>query len=271
MKTSHKRLTFKIPNRLITDASLTYTARRLGAVLYAHRNALGACSKSLSRLAALAGYAVSTVREGLEALAKAGHITVQRCSRYHNKLGRLVHARSIYHCDLSFQGGYTLLPRDVLRQRDDTLAPSSFSVLMYLYQQAGNEARAYPGIRRICEVLAMGRSTVCRALQEIRKLSSILVQHCIKKNKAHTENSYHIVAVQDRPVETAPDLAPATSPIAMAPVRPNRVQKRRADVGTKVLPCSFPCCYHTPCRRLRLLCFASGGSPKISKYRLRLR
>ena len=50
-----RQLTFKMPNELIGDTQLSYSARRVAAALYAHKNALGCTHKSYEQLAQLTG------------------------------------------------------------------------------------------------------------------------------------------------------------------------------------------------------------------------
>lgn len=192
-----RKPTFKMPNSLICNDALSYSARRLGAVLYARRNALGCSRKSLEQLSELSGCAVATVRKGLVELEEAGYVSIQRCYKYSGALGRLVYARPIYQLDLSFKGGYTQMPRDIFAY-GGSVGNATFVVLMYLHQQAGNGTRAYPSINRVCRALGMGCSSVCRALQAIKELSCWLVRRCVKKNRAFACNSYHVVNVCEK-------------------------------------------------------------------------
>jgi len=67
--------TFKLPNQLITDASISFSARRLGAVLYSRRNAFGFCRKSsLATLASLSKLSVTTARKAISELSDAGYV-----------------------------------------------------------------------------------------------------------------------------------------------------------------------------------------------------
>jgi len=83
--------TFKLPNQLTTDASLSFSARRLGAVLYSRRNAFGFCQKSLATLASLSKLSVTTARKVISELSDAGYIDTYR---YNERLGRMVKLQS---------------------------------------------------------------------------------------------------------------------------------------------------------------------------------
>ena len=208
-----RRLTFKVPNRLITDDRLSYSARKLGAVLYSRRNAFGNCSKTLATLSRLSGLSVSTVSKALVELQDTKYITVQRNYRYHTTMEKLLFDKSTYSCTLSFDGGYTLMPRDIFKHTG--ISNSSFTILMYLYQQTGNKNRAYPSISRMVKALGMAHSTVCCGLQMIRELACILVHRCVKRNHAYASNTYYIVLECDRdtiPFSAAIRFLPCTEP-----------------------------------------------------------
>lgn len=188
------RNTFKLPNRLVCDARLSPAARKVGAVLYAHRNALGFCLKSFDALASLSGLCAATVRGAVEELSDAGYISKARTYRYLPRKGRTVYGRMAYQVDLRFQGGYTLIPRDVLAHQGK-LTPSAFLVCLCLLVAAGNRRRAFPSISRISALAGIARSTVCRALLQIRSMSWLLVRPCRKRRGDFAANSYHFATV----------------------------------------------------------------------------
>lgn len=191
-----KRNTFKLPNRLVWDVRLSPSARKVGAVLYGHRNALGFCCKSLEALGTLSGCCITTVRKATEELADAGYISMTQTYRYLPQKGRRVYGRKVYQVNLSFQGGYTLIPRDMLNlaQRDG-LTASTVLVCLALCVEAGNSRRAYPSISRIGRMVGIARSTVCRALLQIKALPEILVLRCRKRNGSFAASSYHLTTV----------------------------------------------------------------------------
>lgn len=187
-----KCLTFKLPNALICDDRLTLSARVLAAALYGHRNALGFCKKSLVELSAMTGLSSATVRRAAEELHSAGYVFSARTYRWSKKKQRMVYGKKCYSCALKFAEGYTLVPRTILSQMT-VLAPSSFCILLYLCQAAGNTRRAYPSISRISAAVGVARSTVCRALHQLRESPALLVQLCRKVNGAFAASSYHLV------------------------------------------------------------------------------
>lgn len=179
--------TFKLPNSLITDADISYTTRKMGAVLYAHRNRLGACRKSLAQLASLAHCSVSTAREALKELKEKGYVQIERRYRYDQTLGRKVYDRYIYHCDLSRLDRFTRIPRVIFQHE---LNSSCFSVALYLFYRAGNRRRAFPSLRRIASDLWMGIATVCRAVRVLADSGLFYTERCRKVNCAFSCNSY---------------------------------------------------------------------------------
>lgn len=181
---------FKLPNPLIHDDTLSYSARRVGAVLYGHRNRFGLCHKSQNLLAKYAHCSADTVRKALEELERAGYITHYRNHKYSVELGRVVFDRNTYVCDLSFRGGFTMIPRHIM---DWDLTPGAFSVCLFLCQQAGNRTRAFPSLKEIGVALGMSHATVCRAVAALKNLREMLIQACIKVNRAFSKNSYIFV------------------------------------------------------------------------------
>ncbi len=184
--------TFKLPNSLILDGSLSYSARRMGAVLFAHRNPLGACKKSLAQLASLAACSVPTARKSLLELENAGYVERCRNYRFDEDLGRKVYDRTVYHCALSFRGGFTLIPRTLFSYPE--LRNSSFAVALYLFFRAGCRRRAFPSLRRVCRELWMSSATLCRALRQLNATSLFLVRRCLKRDRAFSCNSYFLCA-----------------------------------------------------------------------------
>lgn len=63
-----KHSKFKVPNALIQDSRLSYSARRLVCVFFAFSNALGACKKSYDELAKLAHCSAKTAVSGAQQL-----------------------------------------------------------------------------------------------------------------------------------------------------------------------------------------------------------
>lgn len=94
-----------------------------------------------------------TVRKAPEELERAGHITCCRNHKYSVELGRVAYDRNTYVCDLSFRGGFTMIPCHIL---DWDLTPGASSVCLFLCQQAGNGTRAFPSLRKIGSM--MGRA-----------------------------------------------------------------------------------------------------------------
>jgi DNA-binding transcriptional regulator YhcF (GntR family) len=269
MRKSHRygKLTFKVPNRLILDGSLSFSARRMGAVIYGHRNALGACRKSLARLAALASCSVSTARKALEELEKGKYITRYRNYRYNEKLNRMVYDKYTYHCDIRFDGGYTLIPRTLFGYE---LKNSTFALCLYLYLQAGNGTKAFPSLNETSKALWMAVSTVCRAFKALACAGVILAQFCIKANRAHAKNSYYflcIPSVTASATQDAPLIVDGVSVLSLLFRASKRPGKRIGVVAAAPFPCQY---YIAPNRRYQAIS-GVGGTFKISKHRLRLR
>lgn len=206
---ARNRSYFKLPNKLLLDAGLSFSARRVGAVLYSRRNALGTCRKSLAALARFAACSVPTARKALAELEAAGYIARQRQYRYDPLLGQPVYDVQAYHCSLDFGQGYTLVPRSIFQYE---LRGSAFVVCLYLYFCLGNSSRAFPSLSRISSVLWMARSTVCQALACLREAGCILRQHCARANRTFSANSYFFLQRVEQAVSAV--LAPLASALA---------------------------------------------------------
>ena len=182
-----KQPVFKLPNDLIRDPELNGSARRLAAALYAHRNALGVCHKTVKALAALTGMAEGTVKRAAKQLNERGYVSMRKTYYYSKKLRAVVRGRTEYICDLSFQHGFTFVPRDVFKLE---LGKSAFSILLYLYCCAGNGNKAFPSISDIQAATGAARSTVCEALRALKELPMLLIRRCVKRNRAFASSSY---------------------------------------------------------------------------------
>ena len=200
MRTAH---TFKLPNRLICDGSLSPSARKVGCVLYAHRTALGFCRKSFDALAALSGLCPATARKAVEELSQAGYLSFGRTWRYLQRKRRVVYGPTAYQLSLDFEGGYTLIPRDLLEQSAG-LTHAAFLVCLCLLRCAGSSRRAFPSISALQRAAGLARSTVCRALQQLKSQAWLLVLLCRKRSGAFAANSYHFATVLTGPQAAAP-------------------------------------------------------------------
>ena len=181
---------FKMPNAAITDNSFSYSAKRVAAVLFCHCNRLGTYRKSLDGLADLCKLSVPTVRKAVAELEAAGFISRRKCYVHDDVQNRPIYAQTEYCCNLSYRGGYTLIPRSLLSKE---LTPAAFTVSLFLFCQMGNRGRAFPSIGRISAALVMARSTVCRALAAVKAAYLFLVQLCRKRDKSFGNNSYFVL------------------------------------------------------------------------------
>lgn len=193
--------TFRIPNQLILDQALSFSARRLGAVLYSRRNPLGCCRKSLATLANLSGLSVTTTRKAIDELSDAGYIAHIRTYRYNEQLGRMVYAIGVYQCLLSTAKSFTSVPWRIF---DAPMTSSAFVTALYLYYQAGNSFRCFPSLVTICRSIGASMATVCRARKLLDTVRLFCVLQCKKLNRAFSSNSYHVL-------QTVPGVCDANS------------------------------------------------------------
>ena len=182
--------TFRIPNQLILDQSLSFSARRLGAVLYSRRNPLGCCRKSLAKLAELSSLSVTTTRKALEELSAAGYIAHIHTYRYDQYLGRMVYAVGVYQCLLSTAKDFTSVPWKIF---DAPMTGGSFAAALYLYLQVGNRSRCFPSLAAICRGIGASMATVCRARRILDTVRLFCILQCKKCNRVFSSNSYHVL------------------------------------------------------------------------------
>ncbi len=202
MNTKHSL--FRNPSCLLYNQALSYSARWVGAALYSRRNRLGQCTISLDALATLANCSVPTVRKATEELKRAGCIDFCRNYQYQEKIGRVGYGKTTYACLLPVTENYTLIPREIFQWK---LSHGAFCVCLCLLQQAGNDNKAFPSIRSIAKLLAMGCSTVCRALGAIRKLHGVIVLHCKNRNRTFNRNSYYLRVEYKGAVQTSVEVS----------------------------------------------------------------
>ncbi len=240
---------FRIPNQLILDQSLSFSARRLGAVLYSRRNPLGCCRKSLAALANLSGLSVTTTRKAIDELSAAGYIAHIHTYRYNEQLGRMVYAIGVYQCLLSTAKGFTSVPWKLF---DAPMTNSAFVAALYLYYQAGNSSRCFPSLVAICQGIGASMATVCRARKLLDTVRLFCILQCKKLNRAFSSNSYHVL-------QTAADVCNAGSS-----------DSQPSPQLIRVAP--FPCLlkHITQSRAFQVL-FSLLGTLKISKLQSLLR
>lgn len=216
MSRSHRyHSTFRIPNQLIVDATLSFSARRLGVVLYSRRNYLGCCRKSLAELAKLSGLSVTTTRKAIEELTSAEYIVHIRAYRYSEQLRRMVYDKSVYHCLLSTTKDFTMVPWRIF---DAPMTCGAFVAALYLYYRAGNSSRCFPSLAAICQGIGASMATVCRARRILDTVRLFCILQCKKLNRAFSSNSYHILQqVADVSVPSSSAPRPSPRPVGVAP------------------------------------------------------
>ena len=187
---------FRCPNALLRDDRLSYTARRVGVVLFAYSNARGECRKGYTELARLAGVSTATAVSAVRALAECGYLTVSTTKRYCKAILGVGYGRNSYALNLStlerkqgdaMKQGYTRVRRDVLRYE---LTDSAFVVFLVVLSYQGQNNRMWPSIAELQKAAGTVRSTVCAGLKLLKKLPTLIVQLFQKENGAFAANSY---------------------------------------------------------------------------------
>lgn len=189
MQRNHRRYAaFKVPNNFILDSNLTYSAKRVGCVLYSRCNCLGACRMSIKQLAELAQCSSTTALKAVQDLEHFGYITRDKILAYSAEKGKVVYQKSKF--TVSPGGRFTFIPRNIFCF---AMKNSSFTIYLFLRLCAGNYTRAFPSLNRICNDLYASKSTVCEALKELSEVGLICAKNCRKRNRAYSSNSYYFV------------------------------------------------------------------------------
>lgn len=227
---------FKMPNNLLCDKGLSFTARILGISLYCRKNRLNACRKSLKELADFCRLSEGTVEKGLKQLEQRGYLSRRKCSRFHRGRGRRENAKTVYFC-APIKGGFTFVPRSVF-QHD--LNPSRFLVLLEMYFHTG-EREAFPSYTRISKDLHMSRNTAMDSVKELNDRNILYTRSCMKRNGAYSNNSYFFLHQTTGAAAHSP-VVPKTRP------RVRRLSRARLGIllarrwwPTPAKPIGLPC------------------------------
>ena len=179
-----------VPNSMITDATLSYTTKRVAFVLLLLAGRKGRyATVSFAALSQFCRCSTTTAQKAVKELCTQGYLL--KSNRYHfdQKQNRFVYASNRY-LWLRREGGYTLVSRDILAY---DLAPAAFVTLLYLYRCAGRKGRAFPSLNRTAKAgLNMSKSTVCMALKALRLLQAVARHKCVTRNHCHANSSYYL-------------------------------------------------------------------------------
>lgn len=183
-----------VPNRLIDDVELPHIAKQLATALIFAAKGNIVRGVTVRRLAKLCHCTTGTVQKHLGTLEQKGYIAKHRSYRYSLSLGRCVYATNEYELTMPTEGGYTLIPRSILRRK---VTGSCFTVMLCLYRRAGRDGRAYPSIRYIAGArkdklggCGVSKASVCRALQFLKKLRFFISLPCERRRGGLSCNSY---------------------------------------------------------------------------------
>lgn len=186
-----------VPNELINDSSMHFSTKKVAlALLFLSGRKRRAVHATIAELADISRCSTATVQQAISELIQGGYILKSRCYRYGEEQNRLIYAANAY-IWVKRLGGYTLLRREILNH---DMTPAALSVLLFLYRCGGRSGRAFPSIRHIAGKLSaqcrkgldMAKSTVARALAELRCLQAIVRHRCWTKRSCYAANSYYL-------------------------------------------------------------------------------
>lgn len=196
---------FRLPEKLVRDITLSSSAKQLALVLFCLMAWTGTATASQRRLAALSGLSLSTVNTALPELKRSGYLSVtKRRARYSREKGRYEGQASVYHCCIP-EKGYVLVPYRILRKmRTREIRCADIPVLLYLLLRM-NKGRAYPSLSKIARETGVAVSSICGALKALYAAGLLYIQQCIKRAGSFACNSYFLLHRTRQPEETAGD------------------------------------------------------------------
>lgn len=210
-----------VPNLLIDDGELPHVAKQIATALIFAAKGNVVKGMTIRRLAKLCHCTTGTAQKHLTALEQKGYIAKRRVYRYSLSLGRCIYAANEYELTLPTAGGYTLIPRSILRRK---VTGSCFTVMLCLYRCAGRDGRAYPSIRYIAGArkdklggCGVSKASVCRALQLLKKLRFLICLPCLRRHGGLSCNSYLLTAMVGIAATPAQPLVQASGGDAPAP------------------------------------------------------
>lgn len=185
-----------IPNELIADPALHFTSKRIAVVLLHLSGRRGrVISIPFRELAAIAGCSTATAQQAVKELLEGGYILKGNTYRYSASQGSVIKGANRY-AWVRRHGGYTMVRKEILNYN---LTPAAFCNLLYLYSCAGASGRAFPSLRRTAGRLkravsgiAMAKSTVCKALEALRRQQAMVRHFCRTLPGCLAANSYYL-------------------------------------------------------------------------------
>ena len=226
-----------VPNNLITDASLSYTTKRVAFVLLLLAGRKGRyVTVSFAALARLCKCSTTTAQKAVKELCVQGYLC--KSNRYHfgEKQNHLIYASNRY-LWLRREGGYTLVSRDILAY---DLTPAAFVTLLYLYRCAGRKGRAFPSLRRIAGLgLDMAKSTVCLALKALRLLQALVRHKCMTNRRCYASSSYYLTNFVFSRKQLLPEGSPKNDkPISINQITEDNTERKRTEGAAQAGPLS---------------------------------
>ena len=192
---------FKFPNKILLDARLSYTAKKVCAVIYATQWMRH--MQTVKQLCQKAHLSEDTVYAALATLEEYGYIQRLKNFHYNQSLGRVVWGRNSYICCVPVNNGFTFIEYRYFKL---DISAGAYVLLLFLKYTAGNKRRAYPSYNAIHLALCMSKSWIQQCLIHLGSLNILKIENCVKENHSFACNSYFLVAVPSVPQKTAQSL-----------------------------------------------------------------
>lgn len=189
-KTSPVKNCFKLPNSLIADTTIPYSAKSVCAVIYAYKDEHNEAMISAKKICKILHCDANLVFNALNILEKKGYIRRKRNYRNNNETRKLQYDKNSYVCLLDMSADFTFVPRSSLYIKTTY---ASFSLYLYLLNQGFRKGRAFPSINKIINAVGISKSTILRAAEMLQAVGLIIKQQCKTVKNCFTSSSYFLV------------------------------------------------------------------------------
>lgn len=183
-----KQQFFKMPNSLILDQSLTYSAKKICSKLYSLKNYR--YKVTINNICKKSKASQPTVYKVLKQLESQGYLHRVKNCIWNENLSRVVWDRNSYVCNVSTQSNFTMIPMDIFNYN---LTFGAFTLYCYLKMVCGQKSHTFPSYSKIYKDIGMSKSAVQQAIHQLKDENLIHSENCVKQNGTFANNSYFFV------------------------------------------------------------------------------
>lgn len=179
----------KMPNSIIKDTTLPYSAKRVLCALLSRVKGNSA-RITIKRLAVLSGCSVATVSSSLSLLCEKGIISKEKNTAYNRILGIVANSSNCYTVLTALNKDYTQIPTRAIQS---DITHSAFALYCYIKMVGGNNGKSYPSLAKMQRELQMAMSTICSSIKQLRDTTLLNVMHSITVLGDFACNTYQVL------------------------------------------------------------------------------